>query len=885
MSSHGSPDEDDHNTPNSDDESMSSNDDHSISTDDDHDISDDGQGVADDDGNNGSADGESDVEPGGSQRPPQGSQKGLAGDDDDSPSDSSDDDDDDSSVGHSILDEGSEDEGPDDEGPDDEGPDGEGPGDEGPNGKNLQQLVDELRATNRGLRTQRRNSRARYKLIFRRQRDSITQRREKTERLRERIGKLNRYITLLEQRLRGIRPPPTPWQDRLRKYLRKVEGPSYEEVYRESCRQENMSQKLGVAHPDIKFGNRELDDWQLSLAYPSQDPRVQLLSPPHDMDRRMWSIVLPNVFHRRQPLSQMLLEPAPFRFEELPKEIQARIFRIWFEKHTLVHCLSRLDYYYPPKNFPAENRQKRSELPKRFHIGTRTCNVSAAVKPNNLLKPLLVCKRWFFIGVHAFYGMNTFAFSSLGELGRFFKGIGRARLQRIQHVELMWHGALMRTRWQTGRDVKGKERRYKVSDRTLPLASLTMTSRLKTLVIHIDESAKWRMRRRYEMSLETDYDKDFSRDAIHKLSPFGKLMKRTDLQPNWRRNRSMRTVHGMDYLYQLRGMKWIRFKDVSAPDHRGNIRDWSFINDMNAAVTSPKEPRYAMQSQLQNLTPLTGLRVWEPSDDDMDIIRGFYDEDPDEIAGGSETSASEGSTFGTLSHVSGNSDADSDEDGDDDGFRGGNPLGDIMDLMGVDESDIEPEDGGASMDIDAEEVNSNASSGVDGDGSDFDGAANDLQPSGAEVVDLTLENEGGNGDDNDSASEDLFVPWASGSGYSTVTPSDDDGRRRQSTIDLTRGARASTDIKSESSSTEAERRRRLVIDLTGDRAEVKEESPFVGKRGDFKRPRTEDKKDADGFKVPWAKRPRVSPPSSSGGSERSSVAPGGLMGAFRNAPS
>ncbi|RYP08780.1 hypothetical protein DL764_001691 [Monosporascus ibericus] len=843
MSSHGSPDEDDHITPSSDDESVSGDDGHGISTDDDHDISNDGQGVADDDDNNGSDDDESDAEPDGSREPCQGPQKGSVGEDDDSPSDSGNDDDD-SSVSHSILNEERDKE-------------------------ELEELVDQLRATKRELKTKRRNSKAR----------------------------------LLEQtriqRLRGTRPPPIPWQDRLRKYLQEKgnliddedgliakEGDlSYKKVYRESCKQENMSQKLGVAHPDIKFGNRKLDDWQLSLAYPSQDPRVQLLWPPHDMDRRMWSIVLPNVFHRRQPPSQMLLEPAPFRFEELPKEIQARIFRIWFEKDTLVHCLSRLDYYHPPKNFPAENRPKRSELPKRFHIGTRTCNVSAAVKPNNLLKPLLVCKRWFFIGAHAFYGTNTFAFSSLGELGRFFKGIGRARLQRIQHVELMWHGALMRTNWQTEEDENGKEHKYKVSDRTLPLESFTMTSRLKTLLVHIDESAKWRMRRRYEMPCPTDYERDFSRGAIHKLSTFGKLMKRTDMQPNWRRNRSMRTVQGMDYLYQLRGMRWIRFKDVSAPEYRANIRDWSFINDMNTAVTSPKEPRYAMQSELQNLTPLTGLRVWEPSDDDMDIIRGFYNEDADELVGGSETSASEGSTFGTLSHVSGNSDPDSDEDGDEGGFRGGNPLGDIMDLMGVDKSDIEPEDGGAPTDVDVEQVNPNASSEVDGDGSDFGSAANGLQPSGSEVVDLTLEDEGGDDDDNGSASEDLFVPWASGSGYTTVTPSDDGGRRRQTTIDLTGGAGASTDVKSESSSTQAERRRRLVIDLTGDRAEVKEESPFIGKGGDFKRPRTEDKTDDDGFKVPLAKRPRVSPPSSSGGSERSSVAPGGLMGAFRNATS
>ncbi|RYP11954.1 hypothetical protein DL765_007533 [Monosporascus sp. GIB2] len=841
MSSHGSPDEDDRTMPSSDDESMSSDDGHSISSDGDHDILDDGQSIADDDDNNGSDGDESDIEPGGGQGQQQEPQKGAAGGDDDASSEPPDGDgDDDSSVGHSILNDGSDSE----------------------------DLVDDLS-----------EFKARYRQRFRSQREMIRQLREEERISREGFEELIREqrerITSLKTKikdLRGIRPPPIPWQDLLRKYLRGEGDLSYVEVYRESCRQGNMSQRLGVAHPDIRFGNRELNDWQLSLAYPSENPRVQLLWPPHDVDRRMWSIVLPNVFHRCQPLSQMLLEPAPFRFEELPKEIQARIFRILFEKSTLVHCLSRLDYYHPPKNFPDTNHPKRSDLPKRFHIGTRTCNVSAAIRPNNLLRPLLVCKRWFFIGVHAFYGINTFAFSSLGELGRFFNGIGRARLQRIQHIELMWHGALMPTRWQTVEDDKGNEHKYKVSDRTLPLASFTMASRLKTLVVHIDESAKRRMRRRYEMPLPTDYNRDFSGDAIHKLSAFGKLMKRTDTQPNWRRNRSMKTVQGMDYLYQLRGMKWVRFKDVSAPEHRGHIRDWSFSNDINMVVTSPKEPRYAMQSQLQNLTPLTGLRNWEPADDDMDIIRGFYNEDSDELVGGSETSVSEGSIPSTLSHLSRSSDTDSDDDdGDDDGFRGGNPLGDIIDLMEVDEQDIGPENGGASTDVNAEQVNSHASSGVDG-----------LQPPGPEVVDLTLEDEG---DEKGSTSEDLFVPWASDAGYSTMAPSDDGGRRRQTTIGLTGGTRASTDIKSESSSTEAERRRRLVIDLTGDRAQVKEESPFVGKQGGVKRPQTEDLKDDDGFKVPLAKRPRATPPSSSGGSERSSVAPGGLMGALRNATS
>ncbi|KAI2771688.1 hypothetical protein F4815DRAFT_488792 [Daldinia loculata] len=113
-----------------------------------------------------------------------------------------------------------------------------------------------------------------------------------------------------------------------------------------------------------------------------------------------------------------------------------------------------------------------------------------------MLKPLLVCKRWYFIGVHAFYGANTFAFSSLGEwhrfcngigtarvqrlvnvehgantfafssLGewhRFCNGIGTARVQRLVNVELMWHGALM------------PKHETRISQRTLGLKCLVPT--------------------------------------------------------------------------------------------------------------------------------------------------------------------------------------------------------------------------------------------------------------------------------------------------------------------------------------------------------------------------------------------------------------------------
>ena len=51
----------------------------------------------------------------------------------------------------------------------------------------------------------------------------------------------------------------------------------------------------------------------------------------------------------------------------------------------------------------------------------------------------------------------------------------------------------------------------------------------------------------------------------------------------------------------------VRFKDVSAQQPRTNVRDWSFINDVNSQCSQPKDPRYRMQSMVENLTEIYGL--------------------------------------------------------------------------------------------------------------------------------------------------------------------------------------------------------------------------------------------------------------------------------------
>ncbi|KAH9890154.1 hypothetical protein F4778DRAFT_785315 [Xylariomycetidae sp. FL2044] len=384
-----------------------------------------------------------------------------------------------------------------------------------------------------------------------------------------------------------------------------------------------------------------------------------------------------------------LLDQAPFRFDDLPVDIQLRIFRMIFIQRKLVHCLSRLDPNGPPPDLPPYDGNRRCGFPNRFHFGRKPCVINEALRPNEVLQPLLVSKRWFFIGVHAFYGGNTFAFSSLGEFGRFCTGIGRARVQRLVNLELFWHGALM------------QPHETNVSRRTYGLRWFCQTQRLRTVVVHIQEDSKDRVRRRYEQQKRKDYTKNFAEvreteayetsdeeaeeNRVLKDDVYAMMTRRTDLQPNHRRMRSMRTTHGIDYLYQLRGMKWIRFKESHGTERRQNIRDWSFLTDMNNVTTQPKDRRDALKSELVNLPPLTGLSAWDPSPDDMQIIRAFYDETPIESVGGSDTSSSDRAstmdldlpptppdtpTDNGVDRDSSDSDSDSDSSSDPDGGEG-----------------------------------------------------------------------------------------------------------------------------------------------------------------------------------------------------------------------
>ncbi|KAF3062357.1 hypothetical protein GL218_02930 [Daldinia childiae] len=513
-----------------------------------------------------------------------------------------------------------------------------------------------------------------------------------------------------------------------------------------------------------------------------------------------------------------------FPFHELPLEIQVKIFRQLFVKGTLIHCLSRLDPSNPPVSFPDEDVEGESQLPTRFHFGRSPCQIILAHKPNDVLKPLLVCRRWYFIGVHAFYGANTFAFSSLGEWHRFCNGIGPARVQRLVNVELMWHGALM-PRHET-----------RISQRTLGLKWFTKTRRLRTLVVHIAECEKSRTRRKYEIQknrqqvgngrgrliedqsdgYQSDGDEsdgsqsDGSQDSDKEFDPFETMVRRTLRHPNYRKFRSMRTVQGIDYLYQLRAMDWIRFKESNGLDHRQSIRDWSFLKDLNTVVTLPKQDDLALKSHLENLTPLTCLEDFIPSEEDMLIVKTFYDEThilgP---VGGSETTGSDNGAFSDTASWDGTSISDSDDNDDSQDRHAPNlrntpnsPVPRIIDLDSNPNSDTEPD-----SDNDDDDAGGSGVPDVSQNATTISlvGAS---QQHNNQIQGDENRNEGDriNIDDDDRSSSALFVPSGSGSGSPPPDPMDIDDPPEQVNHE--------------------------VIDLTGDQTD--EESLFVRSEPDDK---------------------------------------------------
>ncbi|KAK9415157.1 hypothetical protein SUNI508_02005 [Seiridium unicorne] len=463
--------------------------------------------------------------------------------------------------------------------------------------------------------------------------------------------RLNLRILNLEAEVRDMPGPCIPWvelmDDLLHERPRDLNDNvvDWDVVFQASCRKMNMSQDPATVHPNLSWKGRRCNDQELRRPYQDilRDAAINRgigPSPAINQD-----IPYPNM--------------EEFSFANLPMELQKRVFELIFFKKGVIHCLSRLnvlDQPAAPANFPL-TCSGDDGLPRRFVFGNQRGSAVPTWKPNDVLYPLLVCKRWLYIGGHAFYGMNTFAFSSLGEFGRFFTGIGQARAERVAHGELLWHGSIM-PRHET-----------RINQRTKPLKWLTQMKRLETLVVFIAEKDEGRIRRKYEFPKVrrsnkhnvSDRDRDFTEENIADLNAPQSLLKRTAVQPNWRGNRSLRTCHGIDYIYQLRGMQWVRFYEVDPA--RKIIRDWSFIDDVNSQVTMPKNRTLAIESDLRNLTTLGGLDRYIPEDQDEAMIASFYEtDDLPSVLGGSDTSKSSRGSATESINLSNGTDGDPDTD-------------------------------------------------------------------------------------------------------------------------------------------------------------------------------------------------------------------------------
>lgn len=359
-----------------------------------------------------------------------------------------------------------------------------------------------------------------------------------------------------------------------------------------------MSSKASFTHPDVHFGVSS-NGWKPKELAGNQ--------------------VNPGSFHR---------------FNELPAAIQAIIFRIWFDKgRRLIHCFSRLDPFQAPKTWPISNA--RSGLLNRFYWGKqRPLNLTKdTIDPQEALKLLLVSKSFCFKGVHAFYGLNTFAFSSFGEFDRFCKGIGPQRAARLQHIELTWKGnnVLCMKKIEV-KDAKGKVHEHYNSLRSSALGFFLDLHCLRTVVIFIEESGE---------NGEDCQPRPYETPAVKAL-----MAAETANQPNHRLRRDLRTLQGLNYLYALRGLDWIKFydfwptmKEDNPLASRHDIRDTSFVADINSTVTMPKGSKKAKVLQLRELPYLFAPREenkkfdhkinkpknsWDPTEEDWAAIELYF---------------------------------------------------------------------------------------------------------------------------------------------------------------------------------------------------------------------------------------------------------------------
>lgn len=336
-------------------------------------------------------------------------------------------------------------------------------------------------------------------------------------------------------------------------------------------------------------------------------------------------------------------------------------------------------------------------------------------------------------------------------------------MQRLQHVEIVWIGSQFLTH-------RVNERNKYTSRRTYSLIWLPEAIRLKTLGIYLPESSKDYTRRRHETNGVVRY-----------------MQRKSQLHPNFRGFRQLRTLQGLDYVSCLRGLDRADFWDfdrwLETAERKRPVRDWHFVQDVNNAVRRPKEAGDRLRSQLKNLFPL--IPSFAPSEEDWAILLDGL-EKPDAQGHGSGTSEDaimvddSGSSSESSSESESESDSDSDSnsgsaDGSDDGENNGEDDG----VLSSRASSIFPQFGHHPL----QDNNNNSQPDPQVPEVEVD-ATNDVEMDGGQEMDGDQEMDDDEESDDESDDDDEGSDDGESDDESTIIP-DDRSITESQVIDLT----------------------------------------------------------------------------------------------------
>ncbi|GKT98145.1 hypothetical protein FLAG1_04672 [Fusarium langsethiae] len=331
------------------------------------------------------------------------------------------------------------------------------------------------------------------------------------------------------RRTANLRKTEREWSNAARQFL--TNGPNHHyrtwgDIYKLSCREENMSWVFGESTP------------------PKTHPYLKLIAP----TPRQEEIAIAGDFDGCTPprdcgdsSSDDEEDFQPFRFQNLPRKLQLKIFRyvLVFDGEA-VHAISRLDPYHEPNSVHV-NCNRQISLLHRFHIGREPVSLTfGTIHPQRLLAPLL-------------------------------------------HIELLWMGSQSLT---YEIDEKGKY----TSRRTHDLAYLPAACRLKTMAVHIPESSREYMRRKHEPRQIIEYMEELTQEQPN-YRPYRALRTLQGLDYVYCL-RGLREVTFWDY------DKW-RKDEAKMP-----IRDWTFVRDINDCVRRGKSHHNKHFSQIRYLAPI-----------------------------------------------------------------------------------------------------------------------------------------------------------------------------------------------------------------------------------------------------------------------------------------